>query len=200
MKQEREDMLNPDFIEIYDNSVPEELCNELVEWFDLCSDSGFTVHNMPFADGREHMVRRTDENVTIPDNVQVSSIGISPQICNAVWRPLHECFNNYIIKYELGERLSCHVFKVHKVKKSQGFHVWHHETEGTENQARVLVWMTYLKVPDEGGETEFLHQSKRIEPVVGRTLIWPAYFTHIHRGNPPLKGEKYYITGWFERN
>ena len=65
---------------------------------------------------------------------------------------------------------------------------------------RVLAWMTYLKVPEEGGETEFLYQSKRIEPIVGRTLIWPAYFTHLHRGNPPLKGEKYYITGWFERD
>ena len=91
-------------------------------------------------------------------------------------------------------------FKLHKVKKSQGYHVWHYETKPKFYPDRVLAWMTYLKVPEEGGETEFLHQSKRIEPVIGRTLIWPAYFTHVHRGNPPLKGEKYYITGWFERN
>ena len=57
--------------------------------------------------------------------------------------------------------------------------------------------MTYLEVPKEGGETEFLHQSLRIKPIVGRTLIWPAGFTHMHRGNPPLDGEKMYITGWF---
>ena len=56
--------------------------------------------------------------------------------------------------------------------------------------------MTYLQAPSEGGETEFLYQSKRIDPVVGRTLIWPPGFTHKHRGNPPLKGEKFYITGW----
>jgi len=96
-------------------------------------------------------------------------------------------------------RLSCFLFKLHKVKKGQGYHVWHHESDAPHLLHRVLAWMTYLKVPEEGGETEFLHQSKRIEPIVGRTLIWPAYFTHLHRGNPPLKGEKYYITGWFER-
>ena len=73
------------------------------------------------------------------------------------------------------------------------------ENEGTRLTCRrMLAWMIYIKVPEKGGETEFLRQSRRIEPVIGRTLIWPAYFTHIHRGNSPLKGEKYYITGWFE--
>ena len=33
---------------------------------------------------------------------------------------------------------------------------------------------------------------------VGNVLIWPGGFTHKHRGNPPLKGEKIYATGWFE--
>jgi hypothetical protein len=92
-----------------------------------------------------------------------------------------------------------HIFKLHKVKKGGGYHLWHHEVENYEYNNRVLAWMTYLKVPEEGGETEFLYQSKRIKPVVGTTLIWPAHFTHLHRGNPPLKGEKYYLTGWFER-
>jgi hypothetical protein len=60
-----------------------------------------------------------------------------------------------------------------------------------------MVYMTYLEAPKEGGETEFLHQSLRIKPIVGRTLIWPAGYTHIHRGNPPIDGEKMYIDGWF---
>ena len=61
---------------------------------------------------------------------------------------------------------------------------------------RLMVYMTYLEVPKKGGETEFLHQSLRIDPVVGRTLIWPAGYTHMHRGLMPLDGEKMYITGW----
>ena len=61
-----------------------------------------------------------------------------------------------------------------------------------------ITYMTYLEAPTKGGETEFLHQSLRIEPKVGRTLLWPVGFTHMHRGNPPLEGEKMYITGWFQ--
>ena len=67
-----------------------------------------------------------------------------------------------------------------------------------ENTAdRVLAWMFLLEAPEEGGETEFLYQSKRIPPEVGNVLMWPAYFTHLHRGNPPIKGHKLYATGWF---
>ena len=29
-------------------------------------------------------------------------------------------------------------------------------------------------------------------------VIWPAYFTHLHRGNPPISNEKWIVTGWYE--
>ena len=89
------------------------------------------------------------------------------------------------------------VFKIHKVRKTEGYHSWHYERNDPPSLERLMVYMTYLEVPEKGGETEFLEQSLRIEPIVGRTLIWPAGFTHMHRGNPPLDGEKMYITGWF---
>ena len=188
-----------DFIEIYDNSVPQELCDELVKWFDFCSEKKFTYHNLPFADGKTHPSSRSDESIAIP-NVPVSSFSLPNEVVGHIWEVISKCFSDYVEKYNLeGMRLSCHVFKLNKVKEGQGYHVWHYENIGDPvSDRRALAWMTYLKVPEKGGETEFLHQSKRIEPVVGRTLIWPAYFTHLHRGNPPLKGEKYYITGWFE--
>jgi hypothetical protein len=31
----------------------------------------------------------------------------------------------------------------------------------------------------------------------GTVLIWPASFTHTHRGNPPYSQNKYTITSWF---
>jgi len=38
----------------------------------------------------------------------------------------------------------------------------------------------------------------RVKPKKGRLILFPAGFTHTHRGNPPLDGEKYIITGWVE--
>ena len=193
--------MNNDFIEIYDNSASQDLSNELIKWFDLCSDKNFTLDNMPFSDGIKSGIKRSDESIAVPAHPPpVTSLSLPDEICSAYWNVLNKCYNEYAVKYDLNNlNISCYNFKLHKVKKGQGYHLWHYETAVPHGERRVLAWMTYLKVPEEGGETEFLYQSKRIEPVIGRTLIWPAGFTHLHRGNPPLKGEKYYITGWFER-
>jgi hypothetical protein len=67
---------------------------------------------------------------------------------------------------------------------------------GRESSQRALVFTIYLNDVEEGGETEFLHQSIRAKPVKGRCVIWPAAFPYVHRGNPPLKGEKYIMTSW----
>ena len=177
-----------DFIEIYENSVSQELCKELIKWFDICSDNNFTEHNMQWS-------VRSDESISIP--VSVPSESISATLCKSYWNALNPCFFEYNKKYGLeGIKMSCNIFKLHKVKEGQGYHAWHYES-AYPYLNRVLVWMSYLKTPETGGETEFLYQKKRIVPTTGTTLIWPAYFTHLHRGNPPLKGEKYYITGWF---
>ena len=53
-------------------------------------------------------------------------------------------------------------------------------------------WMSFMDAP------EFLYQSKRFQPKRGQVLIWPGGFTHTHRGNPPLSGEKYIATSWLE--
>lgn len=80
----------------------------------------------------------------------------------------------------------------------QAYHAWHYENAHPEVSHRVLAWMTYLNSVKEGGETEFRHQGVKIKPEQGLTLIWPAGFTHTHRGLPHSEGLKYIITGWFE--
>ena len=62
----------------------------------------------------------------------------------------------------------------------------------------IKTYILYLNDVEEGGETELLYQSMRFKPEAGTLLLFPAGFTHTHRGNPPLSGEKYIMTGWVE--
>ena len=67
----------------------------------------------------------------------------------------------------------------------------------TKLDSRAIAWMIYLNDVEEGGETEFLYQQKRFKPTGNTALLWPGSWTHIHRGNPPLSGDKYILTGWY---
>ena len=203
-----------DFVGIYDKSIPVELCNTFVEWFEWCSTNNLTIGSTLSGkppdtdDDGVASIMREDESLHYPGRAtkdktltSVYHKSLPYSLCNEYHQNLQKCFLTYTQKYQIMYMsLASYTFKIHKVRPGQGYHVWHCENDHTaQGDKRVLAWMTYLRVPEEGGETEFLYQSRRIEPVVGKTLIWPAYFTHMHRGNPPLKGEKYYITGWFER-
>ena len=63
--------------------------------------------------------------------------------------------------------------------------------------SRHLVFMTYLNDVSDDGETEFFHQKIKIKPQKGLTLIWPADWTHTHRGVISKSQEKYILTGWY---
>ena len=190
-----------DFVGIYDESVPVDLCNLFVEnWevakknetiIDLSKENKTGLVETPM----NPLVKRDEAIYVYPT---FSTIFPKPPV-HAYFDFLQECLRCYTKRYgiQFGGALYNDVFKIHKVRKTEGFHIWHYERAQPENLDRMMVYMTYLEVPKKGGETEFLHQSLRMEPIVGRTLIWPAGFTHMHRGNPPLDGEKMYITGWF---
>ena len=84
-----------------------------------------------------------------------------------------------------------------KTSPSEGYHEWHCENMGWVNNSRAIAWMIYLNDVEEGGETEFLYQQKRFKPTGNTALLWPGSWTHLHRGNPPLSGDKYILTGWY---
>jgi len=83
-----------------------------------------------------------------------------------------------------------------------GYPYWHCEQYPKlgdsvgETLHRVLLWSVYLNDDFEQGETEFFHQARAIKPSTGALLMAPAAFTHTHRGNRPLRGDKFIATSW----
>jgi hypothetical protein len=81
-----------------------------------------------------------------------------------------------------------------------GYPYWHCELYPREPHAetlhRMLLWTLYLNDGFGDGETEFLHQGRKIVPRTGALLIAPVAFTHTHRGNTPRRADKYIATGW----
>lgn len=91
------------------------------------------------------------------------------------------------------------VFNLQHYHPGHHYSAWHCENNGeSQFNKRHLAFMTYLNTVETGGETEFLYQNTKVKPEKGLTLLWPAYFTHTHRGIPAPAEDKYIITGWFE--
>ena len=117
---------------------------------------------------------------------------------------LKQCFDNYADTYkEVKEYHNLNVaetLNIQYYKPKSGYKKYHFENcmADTIQSARVLVYMTYLNDVSDGG-TEFLYQNIKTKAQKGLTLIWPAHFTHTHRGIISDTAEKYIITGWISK-
>ena len=113
-----------------------------------------------------------------------------------------KCYPMYLMKHpQMVSSVSTPVLSTIKIQKTLpqgGYHVWHCEHANIETGRRFAFIILYLNDVVSGGETEFLYQSARVEASQGRLVLAPAAYTHMHRGNPPLKGEKYILTSWLE--
>ncbi len=85
-----------------------------------------------------------------------------------------------------------------------GYHYWHSEIypQLPHNKPlhRVLAFLYYLNDVEDGGETEFHYQEIKTKPKKGTLVIFPAGFTHTHKGHIPLSDDKYVVTSWLMYN
>jgi len=128
---------------------------------------------------------------------------ITPQdLTNFLYRDeLLKCLKQYVSKYKFANDVEFfgidHNTKIQYYDKGWGFYKWHAENDGAPNVIqRHLVFSTYLNDVENGG-TEFLYQDCITEAKKGSTIIFPAGWTHVHRGQISQNQEKYIITGWF---
>lgn len=120
------------------------------------------------------------------------------KVAGEILSNLQECTDDYLKTFSL---LGKYPFlltdlKLKKILEGGGFHNWHFENGSYEYSQRYFVIQVYLNDNFEGGETQFLHQGQIEKAVAGDVLIFPAGYTHAHRGNPPFGGVKYLATTW----
>ena len=182
------------FIGVYDNYITKEECNNAIKLYE---------DQVKF---NKTMNRITTEKSRVIEKQDTQYFANASTI--SFW---YEQLKSMIVNYDLawnhyiqntgadweGNNFHFTTLKIQKTLPTEGYHVWHIEHgHGFENMARAFVFSIYLNDIEEGGETEFLHFSKRVKPKAGRIVIWPAGFPYLHRGNPPLSGEKYLLTSW----
>ena len=182
--------LRDDFIGVFDTSIH---CNQFIDHLKATEENNTIIRRRSI----DH-VKVNDDMVTI-DSTMVNYNRPVPllQDYNNLTK---QCMDLYIEKFNVvsGYDLQQAYMNIQRTQPSQGYHAWLCEDDHYGAHRKLFATMLYLNDVEEGGETEFLYQKVRFKPQKGRFLMWPAHWTHIHRGNPPLSGEKYIATSWIE--
>lgn len=185
--------MNPDFIEVYDGVLEPSQCKELREYIDSQElDKGLVGIRGNIAGYRKD----------IKDVYQVADTFFS----NETWvedyllRPLIEFTSEYVKTHPQIDRIDhWEVYNNYNLQKyDPGMCYWgEHCEQATAKSTRMLVWMIYLNTITEGGGTYFGNYDRTLDAVEGRLVIWPAYWTHMHRGVVSNTQTKYIATGWY---
>lgn len=181
-------MIIKDHIALFENVVSDAYCKDAINWFESKS-ANHKHENEKWAIG----TFRNDYTISTPDRY-----GSFQKFDNGLLkRLLKKSYNAYTENYKLPSDCNFSDFKIQKSIEDGGFCTWHCEYNREISPNRFLAWMLYLNDVEKGGKTEFL-SGQKIQPKRGTLVIWPAYFTHMHRAAPDLKENKYILTGWFE--
>ena len=137
---------------------------------------------------------------TMKDSIDVCFFNTSKnKTIRSFFKQLSSNVQEYITKYRI-------VSKVHTspqnliqyYDKGGGYRRLHYERDNVGVTSRQLVYMLYLNTVTNNGGTEFPYQNITTPAIKGNLIIWPAEFTHPHKGIVSPTQEKYIATGWFE--
>ena len=171
------------------------ICDELINYFESNQNKqkeGVTLRGINLDSKNSTDIKIAPRDMKLPGN----------EIFEKYFHNLYACYQDYVAEWPFlatfAENLQVSSFNLQRYQSGQHFQKLHTERSSLENLHRVFAWMTYLNDVEQkdGGSTFFSHYDLAIQPRKGLTLIWPAEWTHAHKGNVLRANNKYIITGW----
>jgi len=173
----------------YRGAFTSDECKKIIKYIDNFEDNNILIHDDSNLHRVDHKTINISYNFDFPAYSQLTS-DIMPN-----FKP---CVDEYLQAFSIlnGFKWLLYDLKVKKIPIGGGFHQWHFENGSIPYSQRKFVVQLYLNDDFEGGETEFLYQNRRELAREGDVIIFPAGYTHTHRGNPPIGNTKYIVTSW----
>ena len=174
------------FIETY--KMDESLCDKLIIYFKKNKE-----YKHIGVVGRDRTV-----NKNIKDSMDVHFYNDSNnEYIKTFFKELSKHLKSYMQKYKIMDSVNTDVCNnIQYYKPKGGYPLLHYERGPGESLSRQLVYTLYLNTVTDKGGTEFPYQNVITPAIKGNLIIFPAEFTHPHRGIVSNTQEKYIATGW----
>jgi hypothetical protein len=196
-----------DFIYRVPNLLSLEFCKDLIEKFE---NSKFKTKGASYVEknGVVEITNDTNSKISTDISIYPTFADVAEKEGEPDWfdfikyinEKLEKGLDAYMLEHPALENIQqfdLEAYNIQRYLPGEGFYNWHCENSGYKlGGDRVLAWMFYLNDVDDGG-TEFKAQNHTEKAEAGKFLIWPAYWTHMHRGEISQTKTKYIVTGWF---
>ena len=182
---------NPNFIGTFQIDIS--LCDKIINFFNenqSLQSKGEVINGVDETKKKSVDIAVNPKDLSKPDY----------QNLKIYFDHLFNCYKEYRVQWpflnEVFEKVDIGSFNIQMYPPGGHFTKLHSERTSIKTLHRLFAFMTYLNDNFEDGETFFEHYSLSVKPKKGKTLIWPAEWTHAHKGNVVSNGSKYIITGW----
>lgn len=171
-----------DLIKVYDNVLPMENCNKLIDFFNSStkikrqsSIAKFSEINLNQLTNNTHSVIR-----------QLSEIQI------ALYRQYESELPEH---FKLPELHSFEEFRIKQYEHNDIFD-WHCDVADYKSAKRYLAFLWYLSdVPDNSGKTVFFNDNIKITPKQGSVVVFPPMWMFPHKGSI-VTSKKYIMSSY----
>ena len=189
------------FIGVYDNALSKDECKYIINFFNsskLCENYNEFVCRKNGSTGG-----RIDKNIKDSTDIAMTFNHSDHKVNQIIMKSLASNTRKYVKSNDELKLISSwgilDSYNIQKYEPNQGYYGLHCENYNMDTNKRVMVWMFYLNSVTDDGGTYFSNYDLTLNAVEGRLVIWPAYWTHFHKGVVSASQEKYIATGWYEK-
>ena len=183
---------NPHFIGAW-NLEDDDLCKEIINFFE---ENKNLQRDGVSGSGKNLEIKKTTDIVVNANDLKNEKFKCLNKYINNLFESFKDYQNQWPFLKTLFKELHIGKFNIQKYSSGGHFAKVHTERSSISSSHRLFAWMTYLNNVEDGGTTHFSHYNIEIKPEIGKTLIWPAEWTHAHNGKILNSGVKYIVTGW----
>jgi hypothetical protein len=178
------------FIYAIPRALAPDLCRDMIRRFEASKDQQYQ--------GRIGRQQRQQTSIKRSTDLRISGRSDWKDIDRALFDSLSSALNQIsgLHPYFAANPFKGVGYNMQRTQLGEYYH-WHVDAGPGQFSQRQLVAIWYLNdVEGLGGETEFLLQQLTVKPEQGKLILFPPFWTHVHRGVTLQNGEKYIATTW----
>ncbi|TNF89964.1 MAG: 2OG-Fe(II) oxygenase [Gammaproteobacteria bacterium] len=171
------------------NALGRDICSEMIERFERNPDEQYP--------GRIGQTMQLDDSIKRSTDLVISGKQHWHDLDSELFRSLNRSLSEFKQYYPFfAGPFKDNGYALQRTNAGEFYH-WHIDGGSHEFAMRQLVAIWYLNDLDgEGGQTEFKYQDIQIQPEAGKLVLFPPFWTHLHRGKTLQSGSKYIATTW----